>query len=462
MNEETITPLEVLEDVDTVVCNGCGEDVAEDSATTIGGQEFCNSCEGDYLACNDCGEAVTVDDSRSYGSGDYCDYCYESVAYMDCEECGDSTHRDEIHDGQYCYSCYQGRNEEDEDECGGPSRSVYREYTDKNLAEFQSKDSGVFITSERIFSAELEAYYPDSDAVRRASAAIPQGFGVSHDGSLGARGIEFQTPKLKGGAGEENIRKICKVLAAEQFTVNRSTGLHLHLDGQGLMPKNRTKEDPRALRNMLRFYLAYEDVLLSFLPASRRGNNYCRHLRTALSIAELETARTLEAVEQMWYRSQNKAEVNRCKRSKYHDSRYYGVNVHSLLKDGHLEIRYHSGTLNPQKILYWVALHQAILDGAVNDFRDTAPLPPRPADDAPFSERVAYSDMAHARQWAATRFNANEAYSATDLKEKTEKMFNVLALSQGAREYFAARQEVFTSTREDKGERDSLTEICAE
>jgi hypothetical protein len=50
---------------------------------------------------------------------------------------------------------------------------------------------------------------------------------------------------------------------------------------------------------------------------------------------------------------------------KYNDLRYFGVNFHSIFYRGTLEIRYHCGTTNAQKILNWVSLHQQILDSVV-------------------------------------------------------------------------------------------------
>ena len=47
---------------------------------------------------------------------------------------------------------------------------------------------------------------------------------------------------------------------------------------------------------------------------------------------------------------------------KYNDSRYCGMNMHSRIINGSIEFRYHSGTINQEKILNWVKICTAIVD----------------------------------------------------------------------------------------------------
>jgi hypothetical protein len=382
------------------------------------------------VECYRCGEMVEADDAQSYGSDDYCTHCYDEEV-TSCYECGDEILRDDAYSHSYgslCRFCENNQDEsEDEDGFYIPSRN----YSLRDLPQFQNKEHGEFITSDRIFSAELECYAPDSRAATDVYNELPTEFGMSGDGSLNNNGVEFQTPKLQGKAGEESIKLISRLLNAKGFTTDRSAGLHIHLDGAGLIPKTRTRETPREIANMLTFYLSFEDVMLSFLPPSRRNNQYCKAMRNDYGIREIRQAKNLEELEKIWYRVRTRVMLNSEKAHKYHSSRYAGINLHSLLKDGHLEVRFHSGTLNATKILEWVNLHQTILDKSV----------------ASWGNSFALDSMA--------------AVNIPNLREKTELFFNLLALPQRAREYFINRQNTFRSTDTDNSEGVALNEVCA-
>lgn len=389
--------------------------------------------EDERAECYGCGVRLEVFEEYEYDYNIYCSVCHDDVAYTNCSNCGEAVENDRVqyyNDDPQCSRCYDEfieseDSDEDEEHSGG-----YRHYSTEKLPGFMSKDTGQYVTSPRIFSAEIEGYYPSSDALDRATRDLPRAFGVSGDGSLGSRGIEFQTPMLQGKNGEDAIRLVTKVLNDNEFTTNRSAGLHIHLDGAGLVPKRRTKDYPRELVALLSFYLSFEDVMMSFLPPSRRSNRYCHTMRNEYHSKEFQNVRNLEQLEKLWYRVNTRRHVSRRKNSKYDESRYNGVNVHSLLKDGHLEIRYHSGTMNSTKILEWVNLHQTILDLAV-------------------------------KNWAYMVSVSDKSLSLPDMDEKTELFFEALALPTRARLYFLDRQTTFASTKADLYENKSLAEVCA-
>jgi hypothetical protein len=242
---------------------------------------------------------------------------------------------------------------------------------------------------------------------------------------LNSDGVEFQTPKLAGKQGQESLEAVCAVINDAGMTTDRSTGLHIHLDGRGLIPTN-DKRTPDNLIDLWVFYLSFEEVILSFLPPSRRRNSYCRLLRTDYNAKDVQECKNIDQLERLWY-SDSKAKVQYRKTQKYDSSRYAGVNIHSLLKDGHIEIRYHSGTTNARKILEWTALHQAIVDTACD-------------------RRV--------------RDDALRAQSMPSLEEKTAYMYDLLQLPERARAYFTERQVLFSSTAKDNSESVNETEPC--
>jgi len=323
--------------------------------------------------------------------------------------------------------------------CTDDDDDIEREWSAADLPKFQSIHGGEIITSQRIFSTEIECYYTDKMALARAARDIPREFGVESDGSLDDDGIEFQTPKLKGKNGEDAIKKLCAVLNREGFSVNNSTGLHIHLDGAGLIPATR-RDEPKAMKDALCFYLAMEEVLLSFLPRSRGRNRFCRVLKGEYKADAIVKAKTLAGLESIWYKSRKRRDIDYRKNRKYDDSRYYGINFHSLLKDGHIEVRFHSGTLNATKILEWTNLHQRVLDLAT---------------DAALCKRVIEID------------------AGANLREKTLQMYYLLGLTDRSRAYFDARQALFNSdlpepasetalkVQYEPTEADSMDEVCA-
>lgn len=122
-----------------------------------------------------------------------------------------------------------------------------------------------------------------------------------------------------------------------------------------------------SLKLLFGFYLIFNDVLSSFLPKSRRNNHYCKELQTKYSIDEILKINSFDDFDKLWYKSSNGNEIKMLKGNKYHESRYYAINFHSLAKLGTIEIRSHSGTLDKHKIARWILLHQTIFDKVIAD-----------------------------------------------------------------------------------------------
>lgn len=357
-----------------------------------------------------------------------CVECYESN-YTECNNCSTEVEMSELHEyngDNLCRECYDNAIDQDE-EYGGFAE---REYGTGNYAEHQSRALGLIIRSTRIFSAEVECYAPSHRAYNSVYNRIPQRIGASGDGSLNDNGVEFQTPKLKGKNGEDTIKNLCSELQKNDFHVDRTTGLHIHLDGRGLFPRTKSKDEPKALKQLWVFYHCFEDVLHSFLPNSRVTNRYCKPLRQQARLMSVEVAKTLRDLEKVWYKQERITDIDYRKSHKYDDSRYCGVNLHSLLGAKHLEIRYHSGTLNAVKILHWANLHLSILDKSA-------------AKALPIELTLAAMDR--------------------PLEDKTEMFFNALGLSEKSRKYFMRRQKQFSSKggSEESIEANDADLVCA-
>lgn len=111
------------------------------------------------------------------------------------------------------------------------------------------------------------------------------------------------------------------------------------------------------LKNIMYFYTQYSQVMEDIVSNSRKfGNMYCIPLGLSYSLDEIEACKSTQELKSLWYKGRASA-------GHYDDSRYHNVNLHSYWdRHGTVEIRSHGGTVDPNKILLWVKLHQKIAD----------------------------------------------------------------------------------------------------
>jgi Putative amidoligase enzyme len=200
----------------------------------------------------------------------------------------------------------------------------------------------------RKYGIEIEAIYPRGETGVSIAAAIAAGgvpchfAGYTHarstdwkvvtDGSLsGGNGYEVVSPPMVGEAGLEQINKVCAVLAQLQATVNRTCGLHVHVDAGSL--------SAAALRRLAVIYIENENIIDSLMPASRRAasNRWCNTLRNT-NMARLAIARN----------------ANDVAHAIAHGDRYVKLNYTAFLRHGTVEFRHHSGTVDAAKINMWL------------------------------------------------------------------------------------------------------------
>lgn len=197
----------------------------------------------------------------------------------------------------------------------------------------------------RKFGIEIEALGASMPAISAALNAVGvvcavEGYNhqrrnhwkVLYDGSLsGYNSFELVSPPLSGEAGIEEVRKVCRALATLGVTVNRSCGLHVHVDANDLTTP--------VLATLVKRYNQHVSIIDSFMPRSRRdeNNTYCRNN------SEFELSRT-----DSW--------LNQAPRrfAEQFSERYRKFNLASYLRHGTVEFRQHSGTVNGEKIENWV------------------------------------------------------------------------------------------------------------
>ncbi len=394
---------------ETITCLRCSGLFPQDESVKCPSEEgyHCVLChERLYQDCSCCGETTLRDDLRhimnSYDS--VCDSCF-SDHYFNCNECAGNYLLDDSSsetDDDICFRCYNNR----ESEVYNADRPYH---TGNNFVE----------AGKRVYSTEIECYGDDYKNMVAFSKEAKKEIGITHDGSLSSneRGKEIVTPKLSGKKGDDLLKETCSLLVKHKFTVDKTCGLHVHIDMTDIMGLTEIK-------TLLLFYLVFEPVIYSYLPLSRRKNNFCLPLSDFYHTKEIMACGNLDQIEAIWYREQDPRERKRIKTGKYHQSRYSGINLHSLFSHGHIEIRYHSGTIDYKKIRMWIDLHVAIINLIA-------------------TRQVSYETLSEVKYIPA-------------LTEKQKLFFSLLKLPKNIEDYFKARQEKFGITTPEN------ENICAE
>lgn len=262
-----------------------------------------------------------------------------------------------------------------------------RHTTVHSKKHFSKNKKGIYIDHNIPFSCEVECYGKDKKTVAIVSNKLGDEIGMSHDASLTSGigfPIEIQTPILFGKRGEICVANLCNTLIEHDFKIDKTCGLHIHLDGSGLGLRepsiNSGKKRPKELISMYLFYRLFDSIIISFLPSTRRNNRYCASMDSIAeyngrgirpetisnSFEDMKSIKSLKMFMMYWYKTSDESQLVDIIRSRYTPTRYYGANFHSLLKDNHFEVRYHSGTLNYEKILYWIDLHGKILSKCIS------------------------------------------------------------------------------------------------
>lgn len=301
--------------------------------------------------------------------------------------------------------------------------------------KYYSKKHGNYVKHNIPFAVEIECHGKSEEAVANMSHAIPKEWGACRDGSLDTDvgyPIEIQSPILVGEKGEQNVIDVCNKLNEMGITAkDKSCGLHVHFGGGDMFVADKDvvsgKKKPTNTMSLFMFYRIFEDVIVSFLPSTRRKNRYCTTFKagsdyqgyvrqhgvlTPQEFSKVESIKTLRDFERYWYGVSSDNAVRNAKSQRYTVTRYFGANIHSLLKENHFEVRFHSGTLNYEKILYWVNLHGRIVEmcgsGRIN-----------------------------------LKMLKKVFESCTTLESLSEKFFEILSLDDDTVEYLKHRQNMF-------------------
>lgn len=371
----------------TFVCPDCQGVFSREEYNTINGNmidprsgrkensKVCNICFARYVPCRSCGKGFKENDPNfTEGENGFCKHCVADILSGN----------------------------------GMMTRPMDNISEKKKATNVQ----GTIVKSMRSFGVEIETQYHRDKDIPKAYIRLPMEMGIGTDSSISGMGTELRSPPMGGSVAEEIVINTCKVLRELKFSVDTSCGFHVHLDVSDLNTTDNHSAFVK-VRDLWLFHIAFEDVIMSILPPSRRGTRYCQTLRSAYSIREIFNSNSMRDLEKIWYRMDDLRQIERAKGEHRHESRYRGINMHTLFSNCHVEIRYHTGTINAHKILEWVNLHATIIDHVFE---------------------VGF-DMG----WIEMMANS------TDLHHKTNEFFNYLKMPSEREAYLLARQESFRS-----------------
>jgi hypothetical protein len=172
----------------------------------------------------------------------------------------------------------------------------YRTFSTRKL--HGNVDKARFIKYDRLVGIEIEATGGD---YRQAYDLVDTKCGVTEDGSVTFPSIEIQTPPASADKLEELIRNATQGLRTAGFGVDRTCGLHIHIDGEGFYG------NPENTNKLIATYYALEPVIHRMLPNTRRRNTFCRPMTAKLDdklfkkVAGRPKQKDKYIIEKKWY-----------------------------------------------------------------------------------------------------------------------------------------------------------------
>ncbi len=176
---------------------------------------------------------------------------------------------------------------------------------------------------------------------------------------------------IEGCAGFELVTPICDYYdipivqhALEQLVSSGARaddlcGIHVHIDGSLF--------DAPAVTRLVKLCYQQEDVILAALGerAEDRAYNgvYCMPTKPELIERLVKSKpKTLPELREAWYPNRSHSRT----REKYDDSRYHGVNIHSLFYRGTIEFRWYPTTTSSSVLKTYIQLSLALGAKALN------------------------------------------------------------------------------------------------
>lgn len=168
---------------------------------------------------------------------------------------------------------------------------------------------------------------------------------------------EFISPILKYD-DIETVEKIVNALKNAGAVTNNSTGTHVHIGAEIL--------NVHSISNLVNIVARKEDLLYKVLHVYKaREHAYCKKVdKEFLEDLNREKPETMEELKELWFKKYCE-DIN----EPQHDSRYHGLNLHSVFTKGTVEFRWFNTTMEPEKIRKYIKLCMMLVIEAQNQYR---------------------------------------------------------------------------------------------
>jgi hypothetical protein len=152
---------------------------------------------------------------------------------------------------------------------------------------------------------------------------------------------------------QELVRKLrhAGALADSKF----GCGIHIHVGAE--------KHTPATIKNLVNLMASKEDLIYKSLEIDPTRLRYCKKVNESLiETINQKKPKTLQELADIWYTGYGEERRDR----HYHNSRYQGLNLHSVFTKGSLEFRIfnstnHAGILRSYITLCLAMSHQALV-----------------------------------------------------------------------------------------------------
>ncbi len=164
--------------------------------------------------------------------------------------------------------------------------------------------------------------------------------------------VEFVTP-ICNYNDIETIQELVRKLRGAGAKANSSCGMHCHIDA--------SRHTPKTLCNIVNIMAAKEDLLYKALKVNVSREHYCQKMDTRfLDEINNRPPLSMEQLKSMWYDGGDYSYRH------YDDSRYHGLNLHSVFSKGTIEFRLFNSTLHAGEVKSAIQLclaisHQALV-----------------------------------------------------------------------------------------------------
>jgi hypothetical protein len=172
--------------------------------------------------------------------------------------------------------------------------------------------------------------------------------------------VELVSPILTYHEDIKTIQEIIRRLRKAGGFVNKSCGIHIHLNGED--------HTPRSIRNFINIIASKNDLFYKALQIAPERQRYCMKMDAYL-VEEMNRRipTNFNQIKDIWYgnfRNQNRTD-------RYNTSRYYFLNLHSFFRNGigspssTVELRGFNAELHAGKVRAYIVLALALNNQAL-------------------------------------------------------------------------------------------------